>query len=208
MICAQCGEYTLRPEIRMTADPAAAVAICERCGSGSPFRRFPLWWVTGSSGAGKSTLTPLLRPYLPGWVVFEGEVVDYWRYGNAGGYADLYDQWLRVAAEIAANQPPVLMIAMALPEQLAACPAHSSFTVIHMLALVSDPGIQRARLVARPSWRRTAGAAFVRAQLAYTDQLKALTDAPGSALTALDTSACDLEATATAMTRWARACRT
>jgi len=82
---------------------------------------------------------PLLRLSLPDYIVFEfeGEAIDFWRFdGEPGDYSSLYNQWLKVAYEIALNGSPVVFIATALPEQLNACTMRSRFSSIAYLGLV------------------------------------------------------------------------
>lgn len=203
MICPRCGEWTERPRVEEIGDPARALAHCAVCGAAIPFDRFPLWFVTGSSGAGKTTLGPLLRPLLPGWVVFEGEAIGFWRFGDEHGYGALYEQWLKVAREVAANGPPVLMLAMALPEQLATCPSRRHFHTLRMLGLVCDRETQAARLRARPAWRRSSDPAFIADQCAYSRRLAELASLPDPPLALLDTTTGTPEGTARAVARWA-----
>ena len=102
-------------------DSVMALAVCASCGYANPIERFPLWFISGSSGSGKTTLAPQLRAWLPDGVVFEGDAIDYWRFQDPdGGYAPLYDQWLKVARELVANRRPVVLLAMATPDQLEA----------------------------------------------------------------------------------------
>lgn len=130
-ICGRCGAWAEPPALERGEDGGLR-SVCPACGYREPFVQRPLWWISGSPGAGKSALTPLLRERLPGWVVFEGEAIDYWRFeGEPGEYGSLHNQWLKVAREITANGVPVVVLATALPEQLDACTMHNRFSAPH-----------------------------------------------------------------------------
>ena len=203
MICAHCGGWLDRPAIE-DRGPQAAIAHCPHCGHANPIERFPLWFVSGSSGSGKTTLAPLLRTLLPAGIVLEGEAIDYWRFQNPdGGYAPLYDQWLKVARELAANHRPVVLIAMATPDQLDASPWRRYFSALHFLGLVCDDAVQAARLLTRPAWRNSASPEFIQGACAFTRGLKALGRRFPEIVLA-DTSTASTEETAGQVGAWVR----
>ena len=174
-ICAYCGEWTEPPVLEQAALDVASPAfiVCPHCHHREPFAQHPLWWIAGSPGSGKSTLVPLLRRELPGCVVFEGEAIDFWRFeGEPGEYSSLYNQWLKVAWEVAVNGVPVVFIATALPEQLDACTFRSRFSAIHYLGLVCAEAAQARRLRTRPAWRQSASPEFVARACGFTRQLE------------------------------------
>jgi hypothetical protein len=165
----------------------------------------PLWWISGSPGAGKSALTPLLRARLPGWVVFEGEAIDYWRFeGKPGEYSSLHNQWLKVAHEIAVNAIPVVVLATALPEQLDACTMRNRFSAIHFLGLVCTEEEQTRRLRARPAWRESASPDFVESARGFTRRLHTHPRRRTERFTLLDTTRATPEDTADIVAAWAR----
>lgn len=204
MICAQCGGWMEQPVVEERV-PKAAVALCPHCGHVNSIERFPLWFISGSSGSGKTTLTPLLRRQLPDYVVFEAEAIDYWRFRDTNGnYAPLYDQWLKVAREIAANHRPVLLLGMATPEHLAASPWRRYFSNIHCLGLVCDEAVQAARLRARPAWRNAASPEFMQAACAFTQHLAALGQHDQPEIALVDTSTASSEKTVRQIVAWVR----
>lgn len=203
MICEQCGTWMERPAVQDRGS-VLAFAVCASCRYANPIERFPLWFVSGSSGSGKTALAPLLRTLLPASIVFEGEAIDYWRFqGRDGGYAPLYDQWLKVARELAANHRPVVLIAMATPDQLDASPWRRYFSAVHFLGLVCDDAVQAARLLARPAWRNSASPEFIQGACTFTRELKALgRRTPEIALA--DTSTASTKETAGQVGAWVR----
>ena len=203
MICARCEGWADRPVVEPLG-PSAAVALCPHCGHRERFDRFPLWFVAGSSAAGKTTIAPLLRPELPNCVVFEAEAVDYWRFRDEHGYAPLYDQWLKVAREIALNGVPVVLLGIATPDQLDASPLRPYFSTIAFLGLVCDEEVQAARLRARPAWRNAASPEFIRGACDFTRSLREQANQIATPMALVDTGASTLEETVAQVVTWVR----
>ncbi len=203
-ICSVCGEWT-EPPVFIADDRGGIVIACPHCGHSEPFVQHPLHFVSGASGAGKSTLVPLVRRSLPGHVVFEGEAIDFWRFeGAPGEYSSLYNQWLKVAWEIALNDLPVLFFATALPAQLDASTLRSRFSTIRYLGLVCDDEELARRLSARPAWRDTRNPEFIRQAQGFTHRLQALGDDGAMTITLVDTTHMLPEETAAHIVGWAR----
>jgi len=153
----------------------------------------------------KSTLVPLLRLCLPGYVVFEGEAIDFWRFdGPPGDYGSLYNQWLKVGYEIALNGCPVVIAATALPAQLEACTMRCRFTTIAYLGLVCRPDTQTARLLHRPPWRNAAAPKFIAAACTFSRQLETAARADPTAIMLHDTTDTRPEASAQEIAAWVR----
>lgn len=203
MICARCGEWMDHPSVE-SRGPSPAFAACPRCGYRNPFDRHPLWFIAGSSGTGKTALAPLLRPELPDCVVFEAEAIDYWRFRDEHGYAPLYDQWLKVAREIALNRVPVVMLGIAMPDQLDASPLRAYFSTISFLGLICDEGVQAARLWERPLWRNAAAPEFIRGACAFTSALKEQAARSAPPMPLVDTGAAPLDETVAQIVAWVR----
>ena len=66
-ICPQCGDYSEEK----TIDTSGPFAICPSCGYAHPFKRLPLFVVTGASGSGKSTIGLALAPLLRDCILME-----------------------------------------------------------------------------------------------------------------------------------------
>lgn len=130
------------------------------------------------------------------------EAIDYWRFREGDGYAPLYDQWLKVAREIAGNGVPVVMLGIATPAQLDASSQRMFFSTISVLGLVCDESTQAARLRARPAWRRAADPAFIEEACAFTRSLREQASLLGMPL--VNTGTLPLDDTVSQVAAWVR----
>lgn len=149
LICAGCGEWTDTPVV------LDGSLVCGVCGHREPFRRLPLFAVTGPSGTGKSTIARLL-PALLGEqaVVLEQDLlwIDALR-DPTDDYALFRKSWLRLAATIHQSGRPVVLCGTVVPQQFEKRPERVLFSATHYLALVASDDVLTARLRARPAWR-------------------------------------------------------
>ncbi len=203
-ICTNDGAWTEPPLLVQMGQ--LVQTVCPHCGHDEPFAQYPLCWISGASGTDKSTVAPLLRHHLPGYVIFEGEAIDFWRFDGAPEeYSSLYNQWLKVAYEIALNGCLVVVVTTALPPQLDACTMRCRFSAIHYLGLVCAPEMQRHRLLHRPAWRNAAGAEFIAAACGFTRQIEDYAHTQPSAMTLHDTTTGSPETSAQQIAAWVRA---
>lgn len=139
----------------VSASATGPVLVCTECGHHQPFRRLPLFALTGPSGGGKSTVGRRLVDELAGRaVVLEQDVL--WMAGlqdPAGDYRQFRSTWLRMAAMINQSGRPVVLCGTVVPVQFERCPQRVFFAGIHYLGLVADPAVLRSRLRVRPAWR-------------------------------------------------------
>jgi broad-specificity NMP kinase len=150
-ICVGCGTRMTTPVVATGVDEL----ICAGCGHRQPFRRLPLFALTGPSGTGKSTVARLLLGDLAGLaVVVEQDVL--WTAGlqdPADDFGRFRSAWLRMAAMIHQSGRSVVLAGTVVPPQLEHRPERVFVGDIHYLALVCAPDVLQDRLRARPAWR-------------------------------------------------------
>ncbi|HEY7593759.1 MAG TPA: AAA family ATPase [Actinophytocola sp.] len=153
MICAGCGAWISEPRVR--DDGAGALLDCVFCGHREPYRRLPLFALTGPSGTGKSTVGRLLVPMLDTLaVVLEQDLLWVGALRDPAGDSAAFRQtWLRLAASVQQSGRPVVLCGTVAPPQFESWPERALFTDIHYLALTCAPEVLAARLRARPAWR-------------------------------------------------------
>jgi predicted kinase len=153
MICAGCGRWTDEP--RVETDGAGTVVVCVACGHREPYRRLPLFSVTGPSGTGKSTVGRVLVDRLAdSCVVVEQDLLWVGALRDPSGDSAAFRQtWLRLAASIQQSGRPVVLCGTVVPPQFEHWPERALFDPIHYLALTCDDAVLRARLLSRPAWR-------------------------------------------------------
>jgi hypothetical protein len=203
-VCHNCGSY--RPD--KTIDPSGPFAICPDCGYAHPFIFSPLFVISGASGTGKSTVVNLLARPGAGFVVLDGDIL--WRpqfNDPANDYRDFMETWLRLCKNIAQSGQPVLLFGagFGVPANLAGCVERRYFPHVHTLALVCSEDALTRRLLARPSWRASGGAEFLRSQLDFNRWFIEAAARPELDITNLDTSHDSAADTARQVVEWARA---
>jgi hypothetical protein len=163
-VCPECGQYSEEKAI----DATGPAAICPFCGYGHPFRRLPLFVLTGASGTGKTAVCLRLPSVLPECVALECDIL--WRrefVQEKDDYRAFRNTWLRMAKNVAQAGRPVLLSGSATPGQYEACPERRYFTESHYLALVCDENELRRRLEARPPWRGSSDGRTIERMLAF-----------------------------------------
>lgn len=121
-------------------------------------RRYPLVVLTGASGAGKSTIVPLLIERLAGTcVVFDVDwLIDPLREASPDRgieWGAFRDAWLHVAAGLAQNRMPTMLVGPFIPEHLETLPGRELLGEIAYGVLDCADDVRRTRIEARPSWR-------------------------------------------------------
>ncbi|TDV46933.1 AAA family ATPase [Actinophytocola oryzae] len=201
MICAGCGRWTDEPAV--TADGAGTVLVCAACGHREPFRRLPLFAVTGPSGTGKSTVGRVLVDRLADrCVVVEQDLLWVGALRDPSGDSAAFRRtWLRLAASIQQSGRPVVLCGTVAPPQFENWPERVLFDPIHYLALTCDDAVLRKRLRDRPAWRGWDDAR-IDEMLRFAEWVRtARTDPP---MTLLDTTTSSVDATADVVEAWVR----
>lgn len=169
---------------------AGGEVVC-RCGCRTPIVLRPLFLVVGPSGTGKSTLSLRLPAAVPEVVVLDGDVL--WGLVSPDQFRSA---WVRVAANLAQGDRPVLLLSSFTGEDLADHPRRALLGPIHTLALVCDDDVLAARLRARPAWRGV-DEGFIATMRSWNGHLRAQQRFP-----VVDTSALDVDQTVEALRTW------
>lgn len=199
LVCPGCGER---------ADPllveADSVIRCAHCGERWPFRRLPLFCVTGPSGVGKSAVARLLLDAVAErFVVLEQDVL--WQAGlrddDDGEHRVFRTAWLRMAATIHQNGRPVVLCGTVVPPEFEPLPERALFADVAYLCLMCDDDVLAERLRRRPAWREW-DEPRIAETLEYAAWIRANAATMSPPMTLLDTTSAPPEQTARQALTW------
>ncbi|WP_203917599.1 hypothetical protein [Rugosimonospora africana] len=141
-------------------EPRDGHAVCPECGrvdSAAAIR--PLFIVTGASCSGKTAvLDPLTRRLAGRCVTFDVDwLLD--AVGTLSGdqpinWPAFRDAWLAVAHGVAQSGMPTVLLGPLIPAHLETLPGRRWIADIHFLTLDCPDELRRARINARPRWRK------------------------------------------------------
>jgi predicted kinase len=207
-VCPGCGEYVVEKKVEPTS-ATAAVAICPRCGHRHPFRRQPLFIVTGASGTGKTTVGLRLGAVLPECVVLDSDILWCKPFTElVGTHADVHpfrSVWLRMAKNIGQAGRPVVLLGSALPEQFESSPERRYFDRIYYVTFVCSADVLEQRLRARPAWRKSGIDEVLREMQDFNRWLRDNAPTTTPPMAVLDTTSISLEASVDFVATWVRA---
>lgn len=203
-VCQACGAFSARHEV-IDGDPGWAVALCPACGAGAPFRRLPLFVMTGPSGAGKTTTCRLLLHSFQECVVLESDIL----YGSLemsgdDGLRRYWDAWLRVVMNVHQAARPVLLCGTVVPSLLESLPSQAYLGGTRYAALTCEDVELEHRLRARPAWRGCDDA-FIAEHVRFNQWFRLKADPDQPPISLIDTTQASVEESADEVRRWVRA---
>ncbi len=170
-ICQKCGQYRADKMI----SKAGTVAVCPECGQVHPFKRLPLFVLTGASGSGKSQMAMELSKIQNEIVVIECDI--FWRaefHNVKDDFLEFREFCLRAAKNISQSGRPVILCGAAIPVQYDACIERRYFSDIFYLGLICDEAVLEKRLKERPAYRKSGSDEFIFSQKKYNQFLREL----------------------------------
>ncbi len=203
-VCYRCGAYRADKTIEPEGGGTAAFAACPECGFRHPFLRLPLFIIGGASGAGKSAACAALARNFGAAVVLESDILWNDFYADPQRYPEYFNTWLRLGKNIAqAGKPAALCGAgLGVPGNIEPCVERRYFSQVHYLALVCEDSALEARLRARPAWRGSGAAEWLKSQLSFNRWYQEQAPQGCPPVELFDTTRTTVEATAAAIAAW------
>lgn len=198
-LCPKCNIYRADKVI----NKKGTQATCPECGYVCPFKRLPLFVVTGPSGSGKSTIAMHLSQIQEEFVVIESDI--FWRaeFDNPqDNFMEYQEFTLRAAKNISQANRPVLLCGGAIPSELDKCTERRYFSKIFCLGLICDETLLEKRLDSRPKDRNCGSSDFIAYQNQYSKYLREL--GSEKQIDILDTSNLSVTSTVVEVLDWAK----
>ena len=141
--CPKCGDYGWNKEV------VGSEIRCPGCGHVWPFRKLPLFVLTGCSGVGKTTTAQALLQRRTDFVVLDADYLyAIMKPGNKDEYRQWVEQMMNLAKEIAQSGRPVVWVTAGCLDMFHPAYHRRFFTEIHCLALVCSEETLRSRMTA------------------------------------------------------------
>lgn len=188
--CRACGRYS--QEFMISENGLR----CSLCGNVIPFRRVPLFFLSGASCSGKSTAANVLFDRHREYMTIECDIL--WNeYFNTpeNDYADFRDTWLRMAGNYAQYGMSSLLCGCITPEQIEKRPRKDYFSSRHYIAIVLSDEEMLRRLE-----KRGAGEEHKKSSLDFNRWLRENGESAG--MTVIDATHLTVDETAEAIHEW------
>ncbi|MGL6173652.1 MAG: AAA family ATPase [Cellulosilyticaceae bacterium] len=198
-VCPECGEYRSDKII----DANKSLAICPSCNYEYEFKRLPLFIITGASGAGKSSIGLELAKKMNEVIVMESDILWSDKFIDpTNQYKEYGEMWLRLCKNISQGGKPVVLCGSCVPERFEGSNEVRYFSEIYYLALVCEDDVIRARLKARPDWRKCGSEEFIKVHIDFNNWFKENADRIATPIELIDTSYQNKEQTLEQVIAW------
>jgi adenylylsulfate kinase-like enzyme len=141
-ICPKCG--STEPEKKVTED--GKFIICHKCNNKWPFKRMPLFIITGASGVGKTTTCQELMQNEKDYIVMDGDILFFMKHDTEKALKFKRETLLRMAKNIAQIGMPVVLNSASMPEQFEDTCERQYFSHIYYIAMVCESDILEKRM--------------------------------------------------------------
>ena len=174
------------------------IAICSHCNHAHPFKKLPLFFLTGASGAGKSTIGLKLQQAFSDVVILENDCLPWDKIDGK----EFQEMLLRISKNIHQNGKSVLHVGCNIPAHFEDSLEKRYFADFHYLALVCDKEVLKERLLARPAWRKFNLGHYWTSQSEFNEWFKTHHTKVQPNIDLIDTTNLSVELTLEKVIRW------
>lgn len=143
--CRKCGSFSTEKTV------GDRFVECPICGYKEPFKKLPLFCLTGASGIGKTTAGLELAACYDNVITLEGDMVWIPEIDNTPetDYRKFRERILRMAKNVAQGGKPTLITGCTVPGQYEICDERKFIGNIYYIAVVCEEDILAQRLFNR-----------------------------------------------------------